>query len=163
MTIPPEAEIRDAVLKVLLANGGRSQPRDVVLAVTQELQHRLTDDDLALQRRDGSPLWENHVHWARLHLAQDGFIDRSERGVWALTPAGELRAQALPSLEPSAPPQSTEPVESSLTSPNQVVQTMLLALLQEVTNAELPWTVEHLDDGSVALSYDGRLRVILQP
>ena len=40
---------------------------------------------------------------------------------------------------------------------------MLLALLQEVTNAELPWTVEHLDDGSVALSYDGRLRVILRP
>ena len=163
MTIPPEAEIQDAVLNVLLDSGGRSKPQDVVLAVTQELQHRLADDDLALQRRDGTSLWENHVHWARLHLAQDGFIDRSERGVWALTPAGERRAQARSSLDPSVPPQSTEKAEPAWTSPNQVVQTMLLALLQEVTNAELPWTVEHLDDGAIAVSYDGRLRVILRP
>ncbi len=163
MTIPPGAEIQAAVLKVLLVSGGRSKPRDVVLAVTHELQHRLTDDELASQRRDGTSLWQNHVHWARLHLAQKGFIDRSERGIWALTPAGERRAQARSNLELAVPPQSTEPAEPAWTSPNQGVQTMLLALLQEVTNAELPWSVEHLDDGAVALSYDGRLRVILRP
>ena len=160
MTMPPEAEIQDAVLNVLLVNGGRSKPQDVVLAVTRELQHRLSDDDLALQRRDGTSLWQNHVHWARLHLAQEGFIDRSERGVWSLTDAGKRRAQARSSLDPSV---QAETVEKAPISPNQVVQTMLLALLQEVTNAELPWTVEHLDDGAIALSYDGRLRVILRP
>ena len=163
MVMPTRSEIHPVLLDILRTSGP-IRAKEATEAVTLAFRDQLTDEDLARLQKDGrSSLWRNRVAWARQDLAMTGLIDGSERGVWKLTPAGERRAQAGSSLDASAPPQSTEPVESSSPSPNQVVQTMLLALLQEVTNAELPWTVEHLDDGSVALSYDGRLRVILRP
>ena len=169
MTFPPEAEIQRAVLQTLLRMGGQAKPREVVEAVTQAFQGRLTDADLAATKKNGAPLWENHVHWARLHLAQDGFIDRSRPGTWVLTDAGEQRAQA--STDDVAPPTRPHLVaeesptwqETSEQSPNEIAMSMLTALLHEISNAELPWTVDRLDDGAVTLSYEGRLRVILRP
>ena len=40
---------------------------------------------------------------------------------------------------------------------------MLITLLNEVSNAELPWTSGRLDDGSMVIYYNGRLRVLLLP
>ena len=169
MTFPSEAEIQHAVLQALLRMGGQAKPREVVAAVTQAFQGRLTDADLAATKKNGAPLWENHVHWARLHLAQDGFIDRSRPGTWVLTAAGEQRARA--STYDDAPPatshrmaeQPTTRQQTDELSPNELATSMLSALLHEISNAELPWTVNRLDDGSVTLSYEGRLRVILRP
>lgn len=39
-------------------------------------------------RTDGSPIWENNVHWSREHLKRLGFLDGSTRGVWKITDAG---------------------------------------------------------------------------
>ena len=164
MTFPPESEIQRAILQVLLSVGGHATPREVVAAVTQMFGDRLTDADMSATRKDGTSLWQNHVHWARLHLAQDGFIDRSTPGTWALTDAGAQRARA--SLGESPPPTDTRTVAEDpphVSDPNDVAMSMLTALLHEVSNSELPWSVDYLDDGSVTLSYNRRLRVILRP
>ena len=56
----------------------------------------LSDAVLDATKKDGRSIFENQVAWAQLYLAKSGYIDRSRRGVWALTEKGR-RAQPLSS------------------------------------------------------------------
>jgi restriction system protein len=38
---------------------------------------------------NGTSRFDNQIHWARLYLADTGYIDRSRRGVWTLTEKGQ--------------------------------------------------------------------------
>ena len=40
--------------------------------------------------------FENQVHWARFYLAKTGYIDSSQRGVWALTEKGRSIGAVTP-------------------------------------------------------------------
>ncbi len=79
-----------------------------------------------------------------------GLLDHSRYGLWKLTSAGMAEARSL--VETEAPDQSLATVRS-----------MLITLLYQIDNEELPWSAEHRDDGSIAISYDGRLRVVVMP
>lgn len=50
---------------------------------------RFTEVDRETLPSDGLTLrWRNTAQWARNTLADHGYIDRSVRGVWTITPAG---------------------------------------------------------------------------
>ncbi len=166
--MPSRAEIHP-VLLLTLNEFGACEPQFVVDAVTKAFAHSLTRDDLERLQQDGrSSLWRNRVRWARQDLADLGLIDRSERGVWRLTAAGERQAAALEyrasdDLLAVAEEAQSPYGEAALEPANEAVRMMLITLLNEVSNAELPWTSGRLDDGSMVIYYNGRPRVLLLP
>ena len=169
MTMPSRAEIHP-VLLLTLKEFGASEPRPVVDAVTRAFSNQLTRDDLERRQQDGrSSLWRNRVRWARQDLADMGLVDRSVRGVWKLTEAGERQAAALSYATSderalAAADELRSPYEGAEIEPaNEAVRAMLITLLHEVANTELPWTSGRLDDGSMVIYYDGRLRVLVLP
>jgi restriction system protein len=104
MTIPSEREIWQPLLEVLYTRGGHSTLKALLPDLEQRFED-LTDADKMERVSSGEPKWKNRVQFARQRLVQQGCIDRSERGVWRLTPAGVLRAQndapTAPPLEPT--------------------------------------------------------------
>ena len=92
MTLPTVPETYPAILRVLDRLGGASTLREVLPLVTEEFPE-MTPEDAALTRKQGGSLWKNRVEWGRMHLVRVGYIDNSQRGVWALTEAGREAAQ----------------------------------------------------------------------
>ena len=161
MPFPPTAEMLDPLLVLLSAHPNGIRPRDVYEPFGS-LFPQMMRSDFDRQMNDGRNEWQNRVQWAREALAKDGLLDRSQHGIWKLTPQGfELAARLTQRKGELQTPPTVEPQPES--SSNEAAQKMLIALLHEMSNAELPWTMNRLDDGSVTLSYDGRLRVILRP
>lgn len=74
------------ILDSLRAVGGQAKPREV-LAWIKELKSPL-DSYLEETLASGQTRFYNQVHWARQHLAWEGLVDDSRRGVWSLTPLG---------------------------------------------------------------------------
>ncbi len=156
MTTPSYAELKLALLTIL-ASYPEGLPPSEVYPLLEARFPQLTDDDIQRRQPDGRNGWRNTVQAVRYQLAESELIDRSVKGLWRLTADGFSLAQEL-----GAGSQAPEPIAPEPDQTNAVAQHMLIALLHEISNAELPWTMKHLDDGSVALSYDGRLRVILR-
>lgn len=50
---------------------------------------RVPDSVLDRENQGGVSRFTNQVHWARFYLAEAGFIDRSQHGVWRLTEKGQ--------------------------------------------------------------------------
>lgn len=92
MTLPTVTETYPAILRVLQRLGGASTLREVLPLVTEEFP-AIAPEDVALTRKKGDSLWKNRVEWGRMHLVRVGYIDNSQRGVWALTDAGREAAQ----------------------------------------------------------------------
>lgn len=75
------------VLDALDLLGGSGRPDEVRSIVAQSLD--LSEKEQAeLLPSKAQPRFDNQVHWARFYLSKVGFIDSSERGVWALTEKG---------------------------------------------------------------------------
>ena len=91
MTLPQFARYINPLLSALGRLGGSARPREVVDAIVNDL--RLPDEVLDDRLADGVPRFENQVHWARLYLAETGYLDRSRRGVWTLTEKASLVGQ----------------------------------------------------------------------
>ena len=92
MPLPTVPETYPAILRVLLRLGGAGRLREVLPLVTEEFPE-IAPEDVALTRKQGGSLWKNRVEWGRMHLVRVGYIDNSQRGVWALTDAGREAAQ----------------------------------------------------------------------
>lgn len=71
------------LLRALRDLGGSARPQEAVDAVAR--QQRVSDTVLDQTNQNGESRFRNQVHWARFYLAEAGYIDRSERGVWRLT------------------------------------------------------------------------------
>lgn len=87
-SIPEFAQWINPVLVALRELGGSGKPREVVELVAKN--EMVPDEVLDRVNTTGGPRFTNQVHWARYFLAEDGYIDRSRRGVWALTEKGSL-------------------------------------------------------------------------
>lgn len=72
-----------AALKTL---GGSANPSEAKAAVAEHMA--LPDEVLDDQLESGSSRFENQVGWARYYLVRSGYLDSSQRGVWALTEKG---------------------------------------------------------------------------
>jgi len=87
-SILPEREYWRPILAVVAEAGGSMAATDVIEAVWERLQDRLTPRDLERQRL-GEMRWRNRVRFARLRMKERGLLsDTSPRGVWEITEAG---------------------------------------------------------------------------
>lgn len=87
------------VLQTLRDMGGSGNAAEVTDAVITKLKIPESEQQAVLKR--GQSRIENQVYWARYYLAQAGFLDSSQRGVWSLTEKG--RTIDLASFDVSAP------------------------------------------------------------
>ncbi len=74
------------VLDALTAMGGSARPPEVQDWVAQSLN--VSDEERAIENKNGVIRFENDVAWARFYLVRAGYIDRSKFGVWSLTERG---------------------------------------------------------------------------
>ena len=132
---------------------------------------QLTAEDLSRRQPDGRNAWRNTVQHIRYQLANEGLVDRSASGIWRLTAEGFEQARAM-TVEYQASDGLSLAAAEEVGSPyggadgelaNEAVRSMLITLLNEVSNGELAWTSERLDDGSMVVFYNGRLRVLVLP
>lgn len=92
MTLPKQSEIDIPLLEEIAKAGGKLRPRDAYRLVRNHFPS-ITDADLAIRLKCGHVVWDNSVQWARQHLVKRGEIDKSVRGVWAITELGRKRLQ----------------------------------------------------------------------
>lgn len=86
MALPEFATWINPLLEALRELGGSARPREVVDLVARKMN--VPDQVLDQTITGGVSRFSNQVHWARFYLAEAGFIDRSQRGVWSLTDKG---------------------------------------------------------------------------
>jgi len=116
MTLPTVTETYPAILRVLQRLGGSSTLREVLPLVTEEFPE-IAPEDVALTRKKGDSLWKNRVEWGRMHLVRVGYIDNSQRGVWALTDAGRDAAQRALDGTFKMPPRPKNLKEAGIAEP----------------------------------------------
>ena len=76
------------VLQAIKRLGGSARPAEVCRAVAKDLGLEgspMLEETLST----GASRFENKIAWVRLYLVLTGFLDRSKRGVWALTEKGQ--------------------------------------------------------------------------
>ena len=77
------------VIDALNGLGGSGSPDEVIervaknLEISDELQNEVLPSG-------GRTRFGNQVAWARFYLVKEGLIDSSKRGIWRLTPAGQV-------------------------------------------------------------------------
>ena len=116
MTLPTVTETYPAILRVLQRLGGASTLREVLPLITEEFPE-IMPEDVALTRKKGDSLWKNRVEWGRMHLVRVGYIDNSQRGVWALTDAGREAAQRALDGTFKMPPRPQSLKEAGIAKP----------------------------------------------
>jgi len=85
----PELAFRVPILSVLIKAGGSLPMRDAIDSVGELMAAELTDvDRKSLPSDERTVRWRNTAQWARNNLADEGLLDRSTRGVWAISDAG---------------------------------------------------------------------------
>jgi Mrr N-terminal domain len=90
-TILPDAEYEIPILSILEEHGGRAPTREVIDALGQQLDGRLTDVDHA-RLSSGEIRWRNRAQFVRLGLIERGdMIKGSPRGVWEISDQGRGR------------------------------------------------------------------------
>ena len=88
MPIPSPRDIRVPLLHLIYKMGGHVRPSDIY--------DRLADF-FGLSEKERNELlpsgiytrWTNRVHWTRLLLAKEGFLDKSSRGIWKISERGK--------------------------------------------------------------------------
>jgi hypothetical protein len=90
MTLPSQTEIEIPLLKEIDKAGGRLLPKEAYRLVQNHFPD-ITDADLMQRLKCGHVAWDNSVQWARQSLVKKGQIDKSVRGVWAITELGRKR------------------------------------------------------------------------
>lgn len=89
MGVPPYHELFNPTLRALKALGGSASIGELVDQVIEDLQ--LPSDVVEIPHGSGNrnqTELEYKLAWARTYLKNYGLVTNSERGVWALTPAG---------------------------------------------------------------------------
>jgi hypothetical protein len=93
-TTLPDAEYEVPILEILRDNGGRAPTREVIDALGERLDGRLSDADRE-PLSSGEIRWRNRAQFARLNLIEQGDMAKgSPRGVWEISEQGLERAGA---------------------------------------------------------------------
>lgn len=75
------------LINTLYKMGGKGKRADVHKKIIED--YSITDDELKIENNSG-PKVLNDIDWARNYLVYEGFIDKGESGVWALTDLGKI-------------------------------------------------------------------------
>jgi len=90
---PKEKDIEVPLLEALIEIGGKGRPRDIYPFVTKRFP-KLTEGDLAEIVKSGNNRWKNRIQFVRQILVEKGEIDKSTRGIWAITDKGRVRTHS---------------------------------------------------------------------
>ena len=93
--LPSQSMIERPLLEALIELGGKGKPRDIYPLVTKRFP-KLTDEDLKLTHKSGAVVWTNRIQFTRQGLVAKGEIDKSVKGVWAITEKGRDRVNNPP-------------------------------------------------------------------
>jgi restriction system protein len=74
------------VLAALRGLGGSARPGEVFDWVAEHLG--ISEEERSVQHKSGGSRFENDIAWARFYLLRGGYLESSQRGVWALTEQG---------------------------------------------------------------------------
>jgi len=78
----------EPLLNALKELGGNATPKEVRDYIAEDLN--LSEEVLnELRGKTQSKKFDNELAFARIYLVDEGYLDNTERGVWALTKAGE--------------------------------------------------------------------------
>ena len=99
MALPKQSEVEIPLLSEIAKAGGRAKPRELYPRLAALFPH-ITEDDLKATMKDGHNRWANTVQWARQALVLQGELDRSTKGIWAITEKGRNRIEKYPDGEP---------------------------------------------------------------
>lgn len=75
------------VIETLLAMGGSGRRPEVQQRIIED--YKISEEELKNVNSTGAPQVLNDVDWARNYLVYEGFIEKAEGGVWALTDLGK--------------------------------------------------------------------------
>jgi restriction system protein len=118
------------VLRAVRDLGGSARPQEVYERVADEL--KIDAEKRSELTSTGVPRLYNQMAWARFYLVRGGLLDSSSRGVWALTVAGQARAdltnagalevmhgvrRQMAEESKSADPKASDPVEGDGEAP----------------------------------------------
>lgn len=76
-------------LNALRELGGSGSPGEVSSLVA--IQEKIPEEKLNETIKSGASKFHNQVCWARQYLVWEGYIDSAVRGIWKLTPAGQIK------------------------------------------------------------------------
>lgn len=74
------------ILESLKEIGGSGTPSEVIEFIVSRLKIPQKEQDVLL--KSGQSKVKNQIYWARFYLAQLGFLDSSQKGIWTLTEKG---------------------------------------------------------------------------
>lgn len=92
--LPVSQRYQLAILLALHQLGGQAKAGDVIDRVPALMTLPEEHEGTYLRGSKGTveePKYVKYVHWERRNLVDQGELDSPQRGVWALTPAGERR------------------------------------------------------------------------
>lgn len=93
-TLVPEREFEIPILRYLDERGGRAPSREVVEAVGESLDGKLTKLDRQ-PLKSGGIRWEKRTAFVRLRLVERGeLVEKSPRGTWELSDKGRERLRS---------------------------------------------------------------------
>lgn len=114
MPIPSQKEIAIPLLHLIQSLGGEVKPTDVYDELAGYF--KLTENEIQEMHPSGyDRIFENRVRWAREKLCQQGFLERSIRGIWKITEKGRKQLARLGLIDKPFP--AKYPQGSKITSP----------------------------------------------
>lgn len=142
------------LLRTLKDLGGSARPREAVDHVAR--MRAVPDQVLDQTIQNGASRFANQVHWARFYLAEDGYIDRSRRGVWRLTEKGhaapDLSNHEIRSLIERVQASSGRSTGSRSNERGDQVQVSRQAVSPPLENVEVAPEEEHANHRTALLS-----------
>lgn len=90
--IPKQKDVEVPLLEVLIEIGGQGRPKDIYPRVTKRFPE-ITEKDLAEKLKSGGNRWKNRIQFVRQALVVKGEIDKSIKGIWAITEKGRNRVE----------------------------------------------------------------------
>lgn len=92
-SILPEEEYEMPLLESLIDAGGSGASRDIVEAVGERLDSRLTGIDRQ-PLKSGAIRWENRIQFVRLKMIERGWMEKDTgRGIWAISDEGRKHVE----------------------------------------------------------------------
>ena len=97
--LPNQSMIERPLLEAIIEIGGKGKPREIYPLVTKRFP-KLTEDELNQTHKSGVVVWTNRIQFTRQGLVVKGEIDKSVKGVWAITEKGRERVKNPPEEKP---------------------------------------------------------------
>lgn len=136
MPIPTRKDIVIPLLHLIHDMGGQVKPNDIYekLADYFGLNEKERNE---MQPSGLSKKFDNRVQWTRLFLCQQGFIDRSTRGVWKLTEKGRKEVSKVGLIGKPFPISARPSKERSLSVPKEAKKETEIEEIFELVRTEL--------------------------